>query len=276
MAALAILASAIIAVSSWFVTQHQARQAVRRNMRIDYLLDAYRRMERASNRPMTNSSARAIEEAVADVQLLGSPDQVHLANAFATPFAAKGEAVIAPLLEDLRTSLRDELLLEKVQPNWKRLRISMEGGAVPEHSRIWLGEDQVPRQAIQNELGGERLPVDFGEDFPAQMRELAISASPVAAIEVSIQRVEHDLRSLMESAGEDVPGLNVSQLASRALELGLIDVQLADAINGLGVMRLMSVMNQTRLGIDEAMEFVGLAAGVLYVLSRPRGPRRQL
>jgi len=50
----------------------------------------------------------------------------------------------------------------------------------------------------------------------------------------------------------------------------LIDAQVADAINGLGVMRLLAITDQTRLGVDEAMEFVSLVAAVLYVLSRPR------
>ena len=120
------------------------------------------------------------------------------------------------------------------------------------------------------------MPVDFGDSFPAQMRELAESVSPSAAIEASIQRVEHDLRAAVEvAANESLTTLNVSQLASRGLGLGVIDAQLADAVNGLGVMRLMAVMDQTRLTVDEAMEFVTLCAAALYVLSRPRRPRSQ-
>jgi hypothetical protein len=108
------------------------------------------------------------------------------------------------------------------------------------------------------------------------MRELAKSASPAAAVEASIQRVERDLRAVVaNTSAEDVTGFNLPQLANRALQLGLIDAQLADAINGLGVMRLMAVIDQDRLDIDEAMEFVTLCAAVLYVLSQPRRSRTQ-
>jgi hypothetical protein len=276
MEVLAVVSGVAIAVAGWIVGQHQARRAVRRNMRVEYLLGAYRRLERASNRPMTPSDDRDVEAAVADVQLLGSPSQVQLAERFARTFAAEGTAATEPLLEDLRASLRRELLLEAVPPNRLWLRISREGGTTSERSQVWHDTDNATRQALDLELSGETMPVDLAESFPAQMRELAVSASPSAAIEASIQRVERDLQRVVQSAtGQSLNTLNVSQLASRGLEFGLIDAQLADAINGLGVMRLMAVMDQTRITVDEAMEFVTLCAGVLYVLSRHRRSRAQ-
>jgi hypothetical protein len=273
---LAVVSGVVIAVAGWIVGQNQARRAVRRNMRIEYLLGAYRRLERASNRPMTPTDDRDVEAAVADVQLLGSPSQVKLAGEFAKAFATEGTADTEPLLEDLRASLRRELLLEAVPPNRLWLRISREGGTTSERSQVWHETDHATRKALDHELSGETVPVDFGDSFPAQMRELAASASPSAAIEASIQRVEHDLRAAVEAAAnEPLTTLNVSQLASRGLELGVIDAQLADAVNGLGIMRIMAVMDQTRLTVDQAMEFVTLCAAVLYVLSRPRRARSQ-
>lgn len=269
-----MISGVLIAVAGWIVGQYQARRAVRRNMRIDYLLGAYRRLERASNRPMTPSDDRDVEAAVADVQLLGSPSQVQLAGEFARSFAAEGTADTEPLLQDLRASLRRELLLEAVPPNRLWLRISREGGTTSERSQVWHDADNATRKALGLEDPGDSVPVDLGDSFPAQMRELAESASPAAAIEASIQRVEHDLREAVVAAtDESLDNLNVSQLASRGLEVGVIDAQLADAVNGLGVMRLMAVMDQTRLTANEAMEFVTLCAGVLYVLNRPRKPR---
>src|SRR6266567_1370301 len=114
MAALAIIASVLIVVASWFVTQYQARQATRRNMRIDYLLDAYRRLDRASNGRLSDESARDLEAAVSDIILLGSPRQGDLAETFARTFAAKGDTDAGPLLQALRDSLRKELLLEQL------------------------------------------------------------------------------------------------------------------------------------------------------------------
>ena len=201
--------------------------------------------------------------------LLGSPAQVRLAEDFITTFAADGTADTEPLLQDLRASLRAELLLEAVPPKRLWLRISRAGGTISDRSRVWHEADKTTRRALDVELGGAELPEDFGQAFPDQMQELARSASPSAAIEASIQRVERDLRSVVEGAmDEGVATLNVSQLASRALQLGLIDAQLADAINGLGVMRLMAVMDQDRLDLRQAMEFIALCAGVLYAISR--------
>ncbi|MHB1738550.1 MAG: hypothetical protein ACYCXA_03510 [Actinomycetes bacterium] len=280
MEVLAVVSGVAIAVAGWIVTQYQARRAVRRNMRIKYLLGAYRRLEQSSNRPMTANEDLAVEAAVADIQLLGSPAQVRLAEDFITTFAANGTADTEPLLQDLRASLRSELLLEAVPPKRLWLRISRTGGTLSDRSRVWHETDETTRRALDVELGGSEIPEDFGQAFPDQMRELAQSASPSAAIEAGIQRVEIDLRSLVEEAtSEGLATLNVSQLASRALQLGLIDAQLADAINGLGVMRLMAVMDQDRLDLRQAMEFIALCAGVLYAISRaersrPNGSRQ--
>jgi uncharacterized membrane protein len=222
---------------------------------------------------MTSDDDRDVETAVADIQLLGSLTQVQLAGEFAQSFAAEGKADTEPLLEDLRASLRRELLLEAVPPNRLWLRIGRSGGTTSERSQVWHETDHAPRTALDLALSGETVPIDFGDSFPAQMHELAVSTSPAAAIEASIQRVERDLRAVVEAAADEpLTTLNVSQLASRGLALGVIDAQLSDAINGLGVMRLMAIMDQTRLSVDQAMEFATLCAGVLYVLSRPRRP----
>ena len=59
------------------------------------------------------------------------------------------------------------------------------------------------------------------------MRQLVESASPSAAMEASIQHVERDLRVMAEAVtGESLRTLNVSQLASRGVEIGLIDARL--------------------------------------------------
>jgi len=97
----------------------------RRDLRAQYLLEAYRRLEGASNRlePDLDDNKRALESAVADIQLLGSPEQVHLARQFAVEFAAGGQAFINPLLEALRLDLRNELALPALDEGITFLRI---------------------------------------------------------------------------------------------------------------------------------------------------------
>jgi hypothetical protein len=121
-----VIATAIVAgvaIVGWWVVNVQQRRAVRRNMRIEYLLNAYRQLERVTNREPTREHGRAIEEAVADVYLLGTPKQVKLAADFASTFAQAGGADLNNLLTDLRKSLRHELLLEADESDSVSLRI---------------------------------------------------------------------------------------------------------------------------------------------------------
>jgi hypothetical protein len=60
---------------------------------------------------------------VADIQLLGSPEQAHLARQFALEFAGKGQASLDPLLGALRLELRKELALPPLKEGVTFLRI---------------------------------------------------------------------------------------------------------------------------------------------------------
>ena len=91
---------------------------------MQYLVDAYRRLEFVSNRPISPESAPEFEKAIADIQLFGSPRQVLLAREFTTMFAEKGTHSLDPLLGDLRSSLREELNLEPVASNITFLRMT--------------------------------------------------------------------------------------------------------------------------------------------------------
>ena len=102
MAAIALVVTAVLAVAGWLVSQAQARRATRRNMRINYLLDAYRRLDHASNRQLDAENGRELEAAISDVMLLGSPDQAKIAADFARTFATEHVANTQSLLPMLR------------------------------------------------------------------------------------------------------------------------------------------------------------------------------
>ncbi len=116
-----------LALSGWWLSYWLAvrkdRLAKKRDLRTQYLLDAYRTLESASNRNMTPENARALESAVADIQLLGSDAQVRRAREFAQKFAAEKTAVLDDLLESLRRDLRKELNLGLVSDPITHLRI---------------------------------------------------------------------------------------------------------------------------------------------------------
>lgn len=271
MAAVALYVGWAITVTlgtgGWLVNQAQARHATRRNMRIDYLLDAYRRLDRAANRPLTATTAQDIEAAVSDMMLLGTPKQAKLADQFARTFTADGAAEARPLLVDLRASLRRELRLEELPPTYSSLRVTAHGDSLLDHARVWRETSQITRRSVDTELASQEMPADYAAAFPAEMAELAVTASPSAAVAASYQRVERALRELLAgTTTEDFSALNLAQLANRALELKLIDPQLADTLNGLSVMRLLAAMDQERTDLSRATEFSGLAAAALYLL----------
>jgi hypothetical protein len=105
------------------LTARRERASKRREQKIGYLIEAYRRLEVCSQR-CTPSETAKLESAVADIQLLGSSRQVELVQHFAREFAARKTASLDDLLRDLRRDLRAELRLEAVANDIVHLRIS--------------------------------------------------------------------------------------------------------------------------------------------------------
>jgi hypothetical protein len=119
--AITVLLSLIGWYIAYWTTVRRDRLSKKRDLRIQYLIDAYRRLESAANR--TNAVMEGLESAVADIQLLGSPEQVRLAREFALEFAAAGGAGLEDLLESLRADLRRELDLRDPATRIIHLRI---------------------------------------------------------------------------------------------------------------------------------------------------------
>jgi hypothetical protein len=125
-----LLVTTVIAVAGWWVAHSTATKRdqanKRRDLRIQYLIDAYRRLESVSNRDENSPEwAQGLESAIADIQLFGSAGQVALAKKFATDMAGKSQASADDLLNDLRRDLREELNLESVPSDVKFLRIKV-------------------------------------------------------------------------------------------------------------------------------------------------------
>jgi hypothetical protein len=135
MATLTLASTILIAVAGWVITQALARRAVKRNMRIEYLLNAYRRLDAAPNSEQMDH--RSVESAISDVVLLGSQSEIALARKFTEEWQANNEADLTPLLRELRASLRHELLFEKVPPSdYFLLRLSPATAAVDAVDRL--------------------------------------------------------------------------------------------------------------------------------------------
>lgn len=122
---------AVVAVVGWFVAHqfnvYRDRQSKRRDLRVQFLLDAYRRLESAANRDTkTEEQMLAFESAVADIQLLGSPEQVAATVIYLRQHAAGHGAQIDEVLRLLRCDLRKEVGLSGEVENGVVFRFTRE------------------------------------------------------------------------------------------------------------------------------------------------------
>ena len=110
----------VVAILSWWVVHglnaSRDRKNKHRELRLEYLLAAYRRLESASNRDRISDQQKLdFESAIAEIHLIGTADQIDAAKAFAAAFAEDIEPIGKPklnvLLEILRRDLRAELKL---------------------------------------------------------------------------------------------------------------------------------------------------------------------
>lgn len=117
----------IITVIGWIVVYifaiRQNTQIKKKEVTIEYLIQAWGKLEKASNRK-DNRYNTEIETAIADIQLFGTKRQIELAQQFAEEIARNKESSTLELLVLLREDLRKELKLERVPRKFKFLRFS--------------------------------------------------------------------------------------------------------------------------------------------------------
>src|SRR5438105_10315943 len=121
-----LLITTAVAIAGWFVghalTARRDRAGKRRDQRIAFLIEAYRRLEACAHRG-NNLDVPKMESAVADIQLFGTPRQVDLVQSLLREFAEKRSASMDALLQDLRRDLRAELTLKRVPDAVLHLRV---------------------------------------------------------------------------------------------------------------------------------------------------------
>jgi len=97
----------------------------KRELRVEYLVEAYRKLERASQPTSGAYRSEDVESAVADIQLFGDKGQVKLAHDFCEAASCGDGSLLQDLLEDLRKELRKELNLDRIGlPPVRPFRIS--------------------------------------------------------------------------------------------------------------------------------------------------------
>ena len=116
---LPLLVTTAAAILGWFIAHRLAAardcRNKRREVRLSFLLDAYRRLEAGASRGPIHEGkfADGVESAIADIQLLGTTEQSEMAKDLAYAIAERtSDASTGPLLLSLRDELRRELSLE--------------------------------------------------------------------------------------------------------------------------------------------------------------------
>ena len=120
-----VVAAAVAAVLAHRLTSRRDAANRRSELRIQYLLDAYRTITDTANRPLEEGTtgARTFEQSLADIQLLGSSEQAEMATDIAKSMATDGGASMDDLLLSLREELRSELGLEPLTGGPVHMRV---------------------------------------------------------------------------------------------------------------------------------------------------------
>lgn len=100
-----------IMIGHW-LSRKRDFENVKREIRINYLIEAYRKLERGAVPQAKCFNKGDFESAIADIQMLGNPDQVNIAYQFAIRASQGDGSKLQELLENLRIELRKELSIK--------------------------------------------------------------------------------------------------------------------------------------------------------------------
>jgi hypothetical protein len=112
----ALVAITGLGVSHWLTSLRDVK-VEKRKIRINFMVEAYRKLENGSCRgPNQEKYSEQFHSAIADIQLLGSPTQVEIARKIASALGSGSGSLVTinELLNALRTELRSELDLPAV------------------------------------------------------------------------------------------------------------------------------------------------------------------
>ena len=96
-------------VGGHFFADRRENLKRKREIRIEYLVSAYRKLEKGATPTSKEYSSGEFEAAISDIQLFGNHEQVILAHKFCQAAANGDGSLLQKLLENIREELRKEL-----------------------------------------------------------------------------------------------------------------------------------------------------------------------
>lgn len=120
-----LLITALVTIFGWYIVHLlSTRRDIKnkqRELRVTYLIEAWRKLEYASNRKGVDAK-EYVERPIADIQLFGTKNQIELTIKIANELAEKQGTNLIGLLTELRQDLRKELNLEQIDTPIKVFR----------------------------------------------------------------------------------------------------------------------------------------------------------
>lgn len=127
-----LIVTTIVAVSGWVIGHRLNAERDLHNkrveLRIKYLLEAYRKLEASVETEVSRDNLDVLESAISDIQLLGTPAQVEKVLAWSSRFSKTGtqkDVNLQDLLEDLRKNLRKELGLNEINKKIHHVKFTL-------------------------------------------------------------------------------------------------------------------------------------------------------
>ena len=123
-----LLITTLVAIVSWYIAHSAAskrdRANKKRDLQVQYLIEAYRSLESACVRHDILPRKEDIERAISDIQLFGSPKQVQFAKKVTHDVEQASYTDPRELLADLRKELRSELNLQPLSDTIWHFRVT--------------------------------------------------------------------------------------------------------------------------------------------------------
>ena len=128
-----LIITSILTISGWLVgsylNSNRDYDNKLRDIKLSYLIDAYRKLANASQRTTNRDHFKFdMESAISDIQLFGTNEQIKKLNIALDKVSINQRGIeLDPVLNDLRNSLRKEINLNPIESTVRWIRIDETG-----------------------------------------------------------------------------------------------------------------------------------------------------